>query len=121
MRLAVRGLPLVVDMDLVPLLAVQRLLLVFRIVVTITRRSITPLRVSSLRVAVVLGTTRFAVLVERSGVVVLGVLFPSPGPGCQAKTGEATSIIAANNPKSTINLLNLFSFPKQVPTLFPDG
>ena len=26
-------------------------------------------------------------------------LLPSPGPGCQAKTGEATSIIAANNPK----------------------
>jgi hypothetical protein len=37
-------------------------------------------------------------------------LLPSPGPGCQARTGEATSIIAANNPKSSINLLNLFSF-----------
>src|SRR5215217_6297677 len=73
-RLAVRGLPLAVDMDPVPLLAVEGLLLVFRIVVTITRRSITPLRVSGLRVAVVLGATRFAVLVERSGVVVLGVL-----------------------------------------------
>ena len=73
-RLAIRGLPLVVDMDVVPLLAVERLLLVFRIEVTITRRSITPLRVSGLRVAVVLGATRFAVLVERSGVVVLGVL-----------------------------------------------
>lgn len=44
-------------------------------------------------------------------------LFPSLGPGCQAKTGEATSIIAANNPKSSINLLNSFSFPKQVPTI----
>src|ERR671919_2623818 len=73
-RLAVRGLPLVVDMDVVPLLAVERLLLVFRIVVTITRRSITPLGVSGLLVAVVLGATRFAVLVERIGVVVLGVL-----------------------------------------------
>src|ERR671921_659686 len=73
-RLAVRGLPLVVDMDPVPLLAVERLLLVFRIVVTITRRSITPLGVSGLLVAVVLGATRFAVLVERIGVVVLGVL-----------------------------------------------
>jgi hypothetical protein len=31
------------------------------------------------------------------------------------------SIIAANNPKSSINLLNLFSFPKQVSLLFPDG
>jgi hypothetical protein len=28
------------------------------------------------------------------------------GPGCQAKTGEAASIIAATNPKSSINLLN---------------
>jgi hypothetical protein len=46
---------------------------------------------------------------------------PSPGPGCQARTGEATSIIAANNPKSTINLLNFFSFPKQVSLLFLDG
>src|SRR5215213_4173428 len=73
-RPAVRGLPLVVDMDVVPLLAVEGLLLVFRIVVTITRRSITPLRVSGLCVAVVLGAIRFAVLVERSGVVVLGVL-----------------------------------------------
>src|SRR5215216_5863874 len=71
---AVRGLPVVVDMDVVPLLAVEGLLLVFRIVVTITRRSITPLRVSGLRVAVVLGATRFAVLVETIGVVVLGVL-----------------------------------------------
>src|ERR671914_2063749 len=75
-RLAVRGLPLVVDMDVVPLLAVESLLCVFRIVVTITRRSITPLGVSGLLVAVVLGAIRFAVLVERIGVVVLGVLVP---------------------------------------------
>src|SRR5687768_15996687 len=73
---AVRGLPVVVDMDVVPLLAVEGLLLVFRIVVTITRCSITPLRVSGLRVAVVLGATRFAVLVETIWVVVLGVLVP---------------------------------------------
>jgi hypothetical protein len=46
-------------------------------------------------------------------------LLPSPGPGCQAKTGEAMSIIAANNPKSSINLLNSISFLKLVPTLFP--
>jgi hypothetical protein len=46
---------------------------------------------------------------------------PSLGPGCQAKTGEATSIIAANNPKSTIDLLNRFSPSSEVPTqvLFP--
>jgi hypothetical protein len=39
----------------------------------------------------------------------------------QAKTGEAKSIIAANIPKSTINLLNCFSPSSEVPTqvLFP--
>jgi hypothetical protein len=42
-------------------------------------------------------------------------LFPSPGPGCQARTGEATSIIAANNPNSTIDFLNSFSFPEASP------
>jgi hypothetical protein len=42
-------------------------------------------------------------------------------PGCQAKTGEAASIMSANNPKSTINLLNFFSFPEQGPTPFTDA
>ena len=56
MRLAVRGLPRVVDMDVVPLLAVERLRPVIRIVV------ITPLTVTGLLVAVVLGAIRFAVL-----------------------------------------------------------
>src|SRR5215218_6767740 len=68
MRLAVRGLPPVVDMDVVPLLAVERLLLVFRIV------RVAPLSVRGLLVAVVVGALRFAVLEVRSGVVVLGVL-----------------------------------------------
>src|SRR5687767_5588121 len=54
-RFAVRGLPPVVDMDVVILLAVERLLLVFLIVV------ITPLSVRGLLVAVVLGAIRFAV------------------------------------------------------------
>src|SRR5215217_3825092 len=70
MGLAVRGLPPVVDMDPVPLLAVERLLLVFGIVV------ITPLGVRGLLVAVVLGAIRFTVLEVRGGVVVLGVLVP---------------------------------------------
>jgi hypothetical protein len=51
----------------------------------------------------------------------LEYLLPSLGPGCQAKTGEAASIIAANTAKSSINLLNLISFPKQVPTLLLDA
>src|SRR5215208_8441902 len=68
MGLAIRGLPPVVDMDVVPLLALERLLLVFRIPV------ITPLSVRGLLVAVVLGAIRFAVLEVRCGVVVLCVL-----------------------------------------------
>src|SRR5215212_2823819 len=67
-RVAIRGLPPVVDMDVVPLLAVERLLLVFRVV------RVAPLSVRGLLVAVVLGAIRFAVLEVRSGVVVLGVL-----------------------------------------------
>src|SRR5215203_3268710 len=67
-RVAIRGLPPVVDMDVVPLLAVERLLLVFRVV------RVAPLSVRGFLVAVVLGAIRFAVLEVRSGVVVLGVL-----------------------------------------------
>src|ERR671912_3049915 len=52
-RFAVRGLPLVVDMDPVPVLALERLLLVVRIPV------ITPLSVRGLLVTVVLGAIRF--------------------------------------------------------------
>src|SRR5215216_482405 len=67
MRLAVRGLPPVVDMDVVPLLALERLLLVFRI------PRVAPLSVRGLLVAVVLGAIRFTVLEVTSGVVVLPV------------------------------------------------
>src|SRR5215210_4761818 len=67
-RLAVRGLPPVVDMDVVVLLAVGRLLLVFRIVL------LAPLR--GLRRAVIFGAIRFTVLEVTIGVVVLGVLVP---------------------------------------------
>src|SRR5688572_17099112 len=68
MRLAVRGLPPEVDMDVVVLLAVSPLLMVFRIVL------LAPL--TGLRLAVSLGATRFAILVPRVGVVVLPVLIP---------------------------------------------
>src|SRR5215203_3531565 len=67
-RLAGRQLPPVVDMDVVPLLAVGPLRFVFRIVV------ITPLGVTGPLVAVISGAIRFAVLEVRGGVVVLGVL-----------------------------------------------
>src|SRR5215208_1434248 len=68
-RFAIRGLPPVVDMHPVPLLALERLLLEFRIPM------ITPLSVAGLLVAVVLGAIRFTVgEITTSGVVVLGVL-----------------------------------------------
>src|ERR687897_2898221 len=69
-RLAVWGLPLVVDMDPVPVLAVERLLLVFFVVL------VAPRILRGLRVAVIVGAIRFAVLEVRSGVVVLRVLIP---------------------------------------------
>src|SRR5215203_4555562 len=84
-RFAVWGLPPVVDVDPVPLLAVERLLLVLRIVV------ITPLGVAGLLVVVVVGAIRFAVIEVRSGVVVLGVLIPLIGsrlPGQDRRSRE---------------------------------
>jgi hypothetical protein len=96
----------------VVLLAVVPLLLVLGIVL------VTPVVVRGLPVAVVLVAIGFAVREVSVWVVVLRELTPSPGPGCQAKTGEAASIMAANNPKSSINLLNSFSFPEASPYLF---
>jgi hypothetical protein len=72
-RVAVRGLPLVVDMDVVPLLAVERLLRVFLIVL------VAPRILRGLIVAVILGAIRFAVLEATIGVVVLGLLMPVCG------------------------------------------
>src|SRR5215204_214775 len=65
-RFAVRGLPLVVDMDPVPILAVEGLLGVLLIVL------VAPLR--GLRLTVIVGAIRFAVLEVTIGVVVLGIL-----------------------------------------------
>ena len=67
-RVAIRGLPPVVDMDVVPRLAVERLLLVFRI------PCVAPLSVRGLIIAVVVGAIRFAVLEVTIRVVVVGVL-----------------------------------------------
>src|SRR5919112_454456 len=61
MGLAVRALPIVVDMDPVPFLAVERLLLVFLVVF------VAPRVVTGLLVAVVFGAIRFALLEVRSG------------------------------------------------------
>src|SRR5215218_4618028 len=63
---AIRGLPPVVDMDPVPILAVEGLLGVLLIVL------VAPLR--GLRLTVIVGAIRFAVLEVTIGVVVLGIL-----------------------------------------------
>src|ERR671919_2130573 len=114
-RLAVRGLPLVVDMDVVPVLAVDRLLCVFRIVVTITRRSITPLGVSGLLIAVVLGATRFAVLVPRVGVVVLGVLIAVCGSTLVGQDRRSHEHHRRQQPQKHHQLSQLFLLPKASP------
>src|ERR687889_1170779 len=68
MRILVRGLPPVVDMDVVVLLAVDPLLMVLRIALT------TQVIVTDLLLAVVLGAIRFTVVEVTIWVVVLGVL-----------------------------------------------
>src|SRR5215208_4414138 len=67
--LAVRGLPPVVDMDVVVRLDfLVELLMVFGIVL------LAPLSLTSLRLAIIFGAILFAVLEVRGGVVVFGVL-----------------------------------------------
>ena len=65
---AVRGPPLIVDIDVVVLVAVERLLVVFRIVL------VAPIILRGPRIAVIPGAIRFAVIEVSIGVVVLGVL-----------------------------------------------
>ena len=113
--IAVRGLPVVVDMDVVVLLALERLLLVFGIVV------ITPPSVRGLLVAVILGAIRFAVLEVSIGVVVLGVLIPliwSRLPGQDRRSHEHH---CRQQPQEHHQPSQLFLLPRTVPTLFPDG
>jgi hypothetical protein len=95
--LAVRGLPLIVDMDVVVLLAVSPLLMVFRIVLR------APLR--SLRLAISLGATLFAVLEVSIGVVVLPVLI-----------AVMRSILVGQDRRAASTFSTDSSFPKQVPT-----
>jgi hypothetical protein len=67
---AVRGPPLIVDMDVVVLLAVGPLLMVFGIVL------VAPIILRGPRIAVIPGAIRFAVIEVSIGVVVLGVIVP---------------------------------------------
>jgi hypothetical protein len=75
MPLAVRALPVVVDMDVVVLLAVERLLLACWLLGLIDMVK-TPTFVTGLLVAVILGAIWFTVLEVTIWVVVLGVLVP---------------------------------------------
>ena len=69
--LAVRGLPVVVDMDVVELLAVEPLHLVCRFPGSIDIAVITHIFVTGLLVAVILGAIRFTVVEVTIWVVVL--------------------------------------------------
>src|SRR5215208_5005530 len=106
-RLAVRGLPPVVDMDVIPLLAVERLLLVFRIVLR------APLR--GLRRAVKLGAILIAEVEVRSGVVVLGgliALIRSRLPGQDRRSHEHHG---RQQPQKQHQPSQLFLLPKTSP------
>src|SRR5215203_1426648 len=109
MGLAVRGLPPVVDMDPVPLLAVERLLLVFGIV------GVAPLSVRGLLVTVVVGAIRFAVLEVRGGVVVLGVLIALTRTRLPGQDRRSHKHHGRQQPQKQHQLSQLFLLPKTSP------
>src|SRR5215208_4803878 len=109
---ALGRLPLVVDMDVVPLVAVERLRFVIRIPL------ITP--IIGLRCAWELGAIWVAVLVVRSGVVVSGVLIPltrSRLPGQDRRSHEHH---CRQNCQKQHQPSQLFLLPRKY-LLFPDG
>src|SRR5215218_6847649 len=113
-RLAVRGLPLVVDMDPVPILAVEGLLLVFFVVL------VAPRILRGLRVAVILGAIRFTVLEVRSGVVVLPVFIPVMRSTLVGENWRNRKHHRRQQPQEHHQPSQLFfSFPKVGPYLFP--
>jgi hypothetical protein len=110
---AVRGLPLVVDMDVVPSLAVERLLRVFLIVV------VAPRILRGLIQAVIVGAIRFAVLEVTIWVVVLGVLvaligsrLPNKGRDRRSHEHHRRQQPQEHHQPSQL----FFPFPKLVPT-----
>src|SRR5215210_6273590 len=109
MPLSVRGLPPVVDMDVVPILAVKRLLLVFGIVV------ITPLTVSGPLVAVISGAIRFAVIEVSIGVVVLGVLVALIRRGLPGQDRRSHEHHCRQQPQEHHQPSQLFLLPKASP------
>src|SRR5215203_3403391 len=115
-RFAVRGLPVVVDMDPVPILAVEGLLVVFLVVL------VTPGILRGLRIAVIVGAIRFAVLEVTIWVVVLGVLIAVCGSTLVGQDRRSHKHHRRQQPQKQHQSSQLFfSFPKQEPTLFPDG
>lgn len=114
---AVRGLPLVVDVDVVPLLAVELLLRVFLIVV------VSPRILRGLIQAVILSAIRFTVLEVTIRVVVLGVLVALIGSRVPNKGRDRRSHEhhRCQHRQKQHQPSQLFSpFHKAVPT-FPDG
>src|SRR5215203_1540249 len=113
-RLAVRGLPPVVDMDVVVRLDfLVELLMVFGIVL------LAPLSLTGLRLAVIFGAIRFAVLEVRSGVVVLGELIALirtslPGQDRRSHEHHCRQQPQKQHQPSQLNLL-----PKASPYHFP--
>src|SRR5215208_2781110 len=104
---AIRGLPPVVDMDPVPLLAVEGLLRVLLIVL------VTPLR--GLRLAVIVGAIRFAVLEVTSGVVVLGILIPVCGSTLVGEDRRSHEHHCRQQPQEQHQPSQLFLLPKASP------
>ena len=111
MRILVRGLPEVVDMDVVVLLAVDPLRFVLRIVLT------TQVIVTDLLPAVVLGAIRFTVLEVSIWVVVLGVLVPVMRSILVGEDRRTYKHHRRQQPQKQHQPSQLFfPFPKLVPT-----
>src|SRR5215207_9375038 len=108
-RLAVRGLPLVVDMDPVPFLAVEGLLLVFLVVL------VAPRILRGLIVAVIVGAIRFAVLEVTIGVVVLGVLVAVCGSTLVGQDRRSHEHHRRQQPQKQHQPSQLFLLPKASP------
>src|SRR5215208_7891469 len=108
-RLAVRGLPVVVDMDPVPIFAVERLLLVFLVVL------VAPRILRGFIVAVIVGAIRFAVLEVTIRVVVLGVLIPVCGSTLVGQDRRSHEHHRRQQPQKQHQPSQLFLLPKASP------
>src|SRR5215211_2017623 len=112
-RLAVRGLPVVVDMDPVPLLAVEGLLGVFLVVL------VAPGILRGLRLAVV-GAIRFAVVEVTIWVVVLGVLIAVCGSTLVGQDRRSRQHHRRQQPQEQHQLSQLFLLSQSKFSLIAD-